>query len=58
MNPLDSSDIVIHDIDSIQYHRNRIDHIEFTNESFIISMGLNPELLRSKKKNETMRLWK
>ena len=50
MNRLDSSDIVIHDIDPIQYHRNRIDHIEFTSERFIISMGLNPELLRSKKK--------
>lgn len=52
MNRLDSSDIVIHDIDPIQYHRNRIDHIEFTSERFIISMGLNPELLRSKKKTK------
>ena len=50
MNRLDSSDIVIHDIDPIQYHWNRIDPIELTNERFIISMGLNPELLRSKKK--------
>lgn len=54
MNRLDSSDIVIHDIDPIQYHRNRIDHIEFTSERFFISMGLNPELLRSKKK---MKRW-
>lgn len=50
MNRLDSSDIVIHDIDLIQYHQNLIDPIEFTSERFIISMGLNPELLRSKKK--------
>lgn len=55
MNQLDSSDIVIHDIDPIQYHRNVIHPIEFTGERFIISMGLDPELLRSKKK---MRLWK
>ncbi len=57
MNRFDSSDIVIHDIDPIQYHRDVIHPIEFTGERFIISMGLNPELLRSKKK-ETMRLWK
>nr|UXR12626.1 photosystem II protein M [Liquidambar formosana]WBR74248.1 photosystem II protein M [Liquidambar chinensis]WBR74683.1 photosystem II protein M [Liquidambar acalycina] len=50
MNRFDSSDIVIHDIDPIQYHRNVIHPIEFTGERFIISMGLNPELLRSKKK--------
>ncbi|KAL5776799.1 hypothetical protein ACOSP7_009725 [Xanthoceras sorbifolium] len=46
MNRLDSSDIVIHDIDPLRYHRNRTDPIEFTSERFIISMGLNPELLR------------
>nr|WBR75205.1 photosystem II protein M [Liquidambar styraciflua] len=50
MNRFDSSDIVIHDIDPIQYHRDVIHPIEFTGERFIISMGLNPELLRSKKK--------
>lgn len=55
MNRFDSSDIVIHDIDLIQYHRDAIHPIEFTGERFIISMGLDPELLRSKK---TMRLWK
>jgi hypothetical protein len=47
MNRVNSSDIVIHDMDPIQYHRNVIHPIEFTNERFIISMGLNPELLRS-----------
>lgn len=50
MNRFESSDIVIHDIDPIQYHRYVIHPIEFTGENFIISMGLNPELLRSKKK--------
>nr|YP_009861715.1 photosystem II protein M [Liquidambar yunnanensis]YP_009862445.1 photosystem II protein M [Liquidambar excelsa]QKD75566.1 photosystem II protein M [Liquidambar excelsa]QKD75648.1 photosystem II protein M [Liquidambar yunnanensis] len=50
MNRFDSSNIVIHDIDPIQYHRDVIHPIEFTGERFIISMGLNPELLRSKKK--------
>ena len=59
MNRFDSSDIVIHDIDPIQYHRDAIHPIEFTGERFIISMGLDPELLRSKKKkhNEIL-LWK
>nr|YP_010447026.1 photosystem II protein M [Vasconcellea carvalhoae]UTM91835.1 photosystem II protein M [Vasconcellea carvalhoae] len=53
MNRFDSSDIVIHDIDPIRYHRNLIHPIEFTSERFIISMGLNPEvLLRSKKKRK------
>lgn len=56
MNRFDSSDIVIHDIYPIQYPRDVIHPIEFTGERFIISMGLNPELLRNKKK--TMRLWK
>ena len=37
--------IVIHDIDPIRYHRDVIYTIEFTDERFIISMGLNPELL-------------
>ena len=46
------SDIVIHDIDPIRYHRNVIDPIEFTSERVIISMGLNPELLWSKKKTK------
>lgn len=46
------SNIVIHDIDPIRYHRNGIHPIEFTSERVIISMGLNPELLRSKKKNK------
>jgi hypothetical protein len=44
MNRFDSSDIVIHDIDPIQYHRDGIHPIEFRGERFIISMGLNPEL--------------
>ena len=55
MNRLDSLDIVIHDIHLIRYHRNGIHPIEFPSERFIISMGLNPELLPNKK---TMRLWK
>nr|QHD18625.1 photosystem II protein M [Sinopora hongkongensis] len=39
----------------MQYHQDAIHAIEFTGERLIISMGLDPELLRSKK---TMRLWK
>ena len=31
-----------------RYHRDVIHPIEFTGEIWIISMGLNPELLRSK----------
>lgn len=54
MNWFDSSDIVIHDIDPIQYHQGVIHPIEFTDERFIISMGLNPELLANKKNNEIM----
>lgn len=50
MNRFDSSDIFIHDIGPIQYHRDSIHPTEFTGERFIISMGLDPELLRSKKK--------
>ena len=52
MNRVNSSDIVIHDMDPIRYHRNGIHPIEFTSERFIISMGLNPELLRNKKKKK------
>lgn len=48
MNRFDSSDIVIHDIDLIRFHRDGIHPIEFTDERFLISMGLNPELLRIK----------
>ena len=55
MNRFDKSDIVIHNIDPIQYHQDAIHPIEFTGIKFLISMGLDPELLRSKK---TMRLWK
>lgn len=44
MNRFDSSDIVIRDIDPIWYHRDKIYTIEFTDERFIISMGLNPEV--------------
>ncbi|KAK7297217.1 hypothetical protein VNO77_48783 [Canavalia gladiata] len=44
MNRFDNSDIVIRDIDSICHHRNIFYTIEFTDERFIISMGLNPEL--------------
>lgn len=51
MNRFDSSDIVIHDIDPIRYHRDEIYTIEFTDERFIISMGLNPELLWIKEKS-------
>ena len=40
-------------IDPIQYHRGVIYPIELTGERFIISMGLNPELL-PKKNNEIM----
>lgn len=50
MNWFDSSDIVIHDIDPIQYHRGVIHPLELTGERFIISMGLNPELVIDKKK--------
>ena len=50
MNWFDRSDIVIHDIDTIKYHQDTIYPIEFTGERLIISMGLDPELLRSKKK--------
>lgn len=50
MNRFDSSDIVINDIYPIQYHRDAIHPIEFTGERFLISMGLDPELLLSKKK--------
>jgi hypothetical protein len=44
-------------INLIQYHQDGIHPIEFqfTGKILIISMGLNPELMRSKK---TMRLWK
>lgn len=52
MNPFDSSDIVIHDIDPIQYHQDGIHPIEFIGERFIIFMGLDPELLWSKKKHD------
>lgn len=45
MNRFDSSDIVIRDIDSIWYHRDKIDTIEFTAERLNIYMGLNPEVL-------------
>lgn len=47
MNQFDSSDIVIHDNDLIQYHRDEMT-IEFIGERFIISMGLNPELFIGK----------
>ena len=54
MNRFDRSDIVIHNIDPIQYHQDAIHPIEFTGIKFLISMGLDPELLRSKKNNEIM----
>ena len=56
MSQFDSSDIVIHDIDPIRYHRDVIHPVEFTGERFIISMGLTPELLQIKEKrnNEIM----
>lgn len=44
MNQFDSSDIVIRDIDPIWYHRDKIYTIEFRDERFMISMGLNPEV--------------
>ena len=44
------SDIVIHDIDPIRLYLDVIHPIEFTDKRFIISMGLNPELLRIKEK--------
>lgn len=55
MNWFDRSEIVIPNIDPIQYHQDAIHPIEFTGVKFIISMGLDPELLRKKKK---IRLWK
>lgn len=54
MNRFDRSDIVIHDIDTIQYHQDTTHPIEFMGERLIISMGLDPELLRSKKNDEIM----
>nr|YP_010856118.1 photosystem II protein M [Phoenix acaulis]YP_010856203.1 photosystem II protein M [Phoenix loureiroi]YP_010856288.1 photosystem II protein M [Phoenix pusilla]WGM67644.1 photosystem II protein M [Phoenix acaulis]WGM67814.1 photosystem II protein M [Phoenix loureiroi]WGM67899.1 photosystem II protein M [Phoenix pusilla]WGM67984.1 photosystem II protein M [Phoenix pusilla] len=54
MNRFDRSDIVIHNIDPIQYHQNSIHPVELTRVKFLISMGLDPELLRSKKNNEIM----
>nr|WGM63611.1 photosystem II protein M [Bismarckia nobilis] len=54
MNRFDRSDIVIHNIDPLQYHQNSIHPIELTGVKFLISMGLDPELLRSKKNNEIM----
>lgn len=53
MNLFDRSYIVIHNTDPIQCHQNAIYPIEFTGIQFLISMGLDPELLRSKK-NEIM----
>ena len=47
---IDLSDIVIHDINPIRLHRDLIHPFEFTDKRFIISMGLNPELLRIKEK--------
>ena len=52
MKRFDSSDIVIHDIDPIQYHEDGIHPIKFRGERFSISMGLNPEFLRSKEKKK------
>nr|WGM65844.1 photosystem II protein M [Cocos nucifera] len=49
---IDRSDIVIYN--PIQYHQNSIHPIELTGVKFLISMGLDPELLRSKKNNEIM----
>lgn len=53
MNRFDRADIVIHNIDLILYHQNAIHPIEFrvTGIKFLISMGLDPELLQSKVKN-------
>jgi hypothetical protein len=45
MNRFDGVYIVIHNISPIQYHQDAIHPIEFTGEIFIISMGLDPELL-------------
>lgn len=56
MDRFGRSDIVIHNIDPIQYHQDAIHPIEFTvtGIKFLISMGLDPELLQSKKNNEIM----
>lgn len=51
MNQFDRSDIVIHNINLIRYHQDAIHPIEFTGVKFIISMGLDPELLRNKKED-------
>jgi len=37
---IESSDIVIHDIDLIRYHRDGIHPIEFRGERFLISYGI------------------
>lgn len=59
MNRFDSSDIVIRDIDPIWYHRDKNYTIEFTDERFIISMGLNPEVFfRNKRERKHRDLWK
>jgi len=50
MNSFDRSEIIIHNIDLIQYYQDVIHPIEFTRVKFLISMGLDPELLRNKKK--------
>lgn len=50
MNWFDRSEIVIHNIDLIQYHRDAINPVAFAGVKFIISMGLDPELLRNKRR--------
>lgn len=44
--------LLFNNIDLIQYHQNAILPIEFIGVKFIISMGLDPELLRNKKQKE------
>lgn len=62
MNQLGRSDIVIHNMngpDPIPYHSDAIHFIPlnfFLEVRYLLSMGLDPELLRRKKRR--MRLWK
>jgi hypothetical protein len=45
INRFESSDIVIHDIDLIRYHRDGIHPIEFRGERFIISYGIKSRII-------------
>lgn len=48
MNQFDRSDILIHNMDPIQYHQDVEHPIEFIRIQILLSMGLHPELLLKK----------